>query len=715
MPTILLKKSDTPGSVPGTANLTNLAGGVEVAVNTADKRVYSMTSASAVIELGTNPSSLTCADVSATVFRSASATITNLIATSASITTLTNNPTFSGGTANGVLYLNGSKVATSGSALTFDGSYFTAASGTGTFLADIVQVSGTATKVNANGVGLEFRGGSTPNITSYSRVGSAYLPMTLDTSASIFSISGTEAMRITSTSLYTASGINVGIGTSSPGFKLDINGVAAVRAANAIRYYRADNAIYTQLYDAGSSGFTLDNTNGNGFRFQSAGTNQAVLDSSGNLGLGVTPSLWRSTEKAIQIGSWMGLFTDSGITTEVSYNNYINSSNQRIYQNTGYALRYQQYNGIHSWHTAPSGTAGNQITGANAFVQTMTLDASGNLGIGTSSPNIGGVNKAITVNSATNTNCSYELSVNNVLQGSLFTGISTSSVALYTVANGPLLFGTNNTERARITSGGLFAFTDTNADKIQFNGTVANSYLISKLAGGGSLADGEFRLTAGNVTAGTFTFSSAGTERARITSGGYFKVQANTSYQNAAGSYNEFANATANEYVCWFRNAHSTNPFGVYIYYPNTSPNGTSSNFLTAIDSTALRAELRSNGGLANYQANNVDLSDARTKKDITPAASMWGKVAALEIVAYKYNDQTHDDVNLGVIAQQVEAVEPVWVDNDGWGDETPEDGVPLKTVYTKDITFAAIKALQEAMARIEQLEADMAALKASA
>ncbi len=32
---------------------------------------------------------------------------------------------------------------------------------------------------NAIGVGLEFRGGSNPNITSYSRVGSAYLPMTL--------------------------------------------------------------------------------------------------------------------------------------------------------------------------------------------------------------------------------------------------------------------------------------------------------------------------------------------------------------------------------------------------------------------------------------------------------------------------------------------------------------------------------------------------------
>jgi hypothetical protein len=114
---------------------------------------------------------------------------------------------------------------------------------------------------------------------------------------------------------------------------------------------------------------------------------------------------------------------------------------------------------------------------------------------------------------------------------------------------------------------------------------------------------------------------------------------------------------------------------------------------------------------LANYQANNVDLSDARTKKEINPVASMWDKIGALEIVTYKYNDQTHDDVNVGVIAQQVESVEPVWVDNDGFG-ETPEGEEPLKTVYTKDIYFAAIKALQEAMARIEKLEAEVAALK---
>jgi hypothetical protein len=64
------------------------------------------------------------------------------------------------------------------------------------------------------------------------------------------------------------------------------------------------------------------------------------------------------------------------------------------------------------------------------------------------------------------------------------------------------------------------------------------------------------------------------------------------------------------------------------------------------------------------------------------------------------------------VIAQQVEQVAPEFIDIDGFSERIPEDGVPLKAVYNKDLTFAAIKALQEAMARIETLEAEVAALK---
>jgi hypothetical protein len=90
MPTILLKKSDTASSVPTTSQLTNLAGGVEVAVNTADKRMYTMNSSSAVVELGTNPSSLSIANnASINILTATTATITTLNGTSANITTLT--------------------------------------------------------------------------------------------------------------------------------------------------------------------------------------------------------------------------------------------------------------------------------------------------------------------------------------------------------------------------------------------------------------------------------------------------------------------------------------------------------------------------------------------------------------------------------------------------------------------------------------------------
>jgi len=58
MATLLTKKSDTSSSVPLAADLTNAAGGAELAVNTADKRLYTKTSGGTVVELGTNPTTL---------------------------------------------------------------------------------------------------------------------------------------------------------------------------------------------------------------------------------------------------------------------------------------------------------------------------------------------------------------------------------------------------------------------------------------------------------------------------------------------------------------------------------------------------------------------------------------------------------------------------------------------------------------------------------
>jgi hypothetical protein len=70
---------------------------------------------------------------------------------------------------------------------------------------------------------------------------------------------------------------------------------------------------------------------------------------------------------------------------QVTNNYYYNGSNY-IYAANGAATRYHLVDGQHQWYTAPPGTAGSAIT----FTQAMTLDASGNLLVGTTSTFGGG-------------------------------------------------------------------------------------------------------------------------------------------------------------------------------------------------------------------------------------------------------------------------------------------------------------------------------------
>lgn len=89
MPTILIKKNDVSGNVPTTSQLTNLSGGAEIAVNTADKRMFTMNSSSAVVEVGINPTSLSVANnASINILVSTTATITTLNGTSSTITNI---------------------------------------------------------------------------------------------------------------------------------------------------------------------------------------------------------------------------------------------------------------------------------------------------------------------------------------------------------------------------------------------------------------------------------------------------------------------------------------------------------------------------------------------------------------------------------------------------------------------------------------------------
>ena len=163
-------------------------------------------------------------------------------------------------------------------------------------------------------------------------------------------------------------------------------------------------------------------------------TEKMRLDASGNLGLGVTPSAWLSTLKVLQIGATGSLANISG-TTLFLENAYYDVSGNGIYLTSAAASLYRQTTGAHQWFTAPSGTAGNAIS----FTQAMTLDASGRLGIGTTSP-------------------SQKLDVNGKIRATddLILAQTNPVIAYDNGTTGALRFASDggNTERMRISSGG---------------------------------------------------------------------------------------------------------------------------------------------------------------------------------------------------------------------------------------------------------------------
>jgi len=108
------------------------------------------------------------------------------------------------------------------------------------------------------------------------------------------------------------------------------------------------------------------------------GTTTAVtVDTSQNVGIGVTPSAWGSGYKAIQVGD--SAFSNFGTGYVFLTQNALFGASSNTYINTAAASYYRQFAGSHAFFTAASGTAGNTIS----FTQAMTLDASGNLRLGT--------------------------------------------------------------------------------------------------------------------------------------------------------------------------------------------------------------------------------------------------------------------------------------------------------------------------------------------
>jgi hypothetical protein len=119
------------------------------------------------------------------------------------------------------------------------------------------------------------------------------------------------------------------------------------------------------------------------------------------------------------------------------------------------------------------------------------------------------------------------------------------------------------------------------------------------------------------------------------------------------------------------------------------------------------------NGNVENTNNSYGSISDIKLKENIVDAGSQWDDLKALQVRKYNFKEgQTHTQI--GLIAQEVELVSPGLVsespDRDAEGNDL---GTVTKSVNYSVLYMKAVKALQEAMERIETLEADVAALKA--
>jgi hypothetical protein len=411
------------------------------------------------------------------------------------------------------------------------------------------------------------------------------------------------------------------------------------------------------------------------------------LDSSGNLGIGTNtiPTVGSTTVLAVgnSSGGTLGIVQSGSIA-------------YRISASTSGVDCFNPNSSPISWYT--NGT------------ERMRLDASGNLGIGTSSP-------------------AYKLDVSGSAFASNWYGPQTA-FTVGTVGGGVGLIGYGSTgvggltntllfqangEKMRLDSSGNLGIGTTSPSyqlTVGTAGTTADSYIqiASTTTGTGNLFFGD---TAG-TGAGSFRgyiqynhnvdamlFASAGSERARIDSSGRLIVGSTSS--NGDGSVEGVARSNSTP--------------GVVAGSRTSGDIGSAALLVTKFDNDSTTSQVFqrfsiNNNGTASGQinANGANAaafgswSDARLKENIVDLPPQLANVMALRPVEFDYIESEGGGHQTGFIAQEMESIYP-----DAVGER--HDGMKTITGWSKT-EARLVKAIQELKADLDATKAELAALK---
>jgi hypothetical protein len=202
----------------------------------------------------------------------------------------------------------------------------------------------------------------------------------------------------------------------------------------------------------------------------------------------------------------------------------------------------------------------------------------------------------------------------------------------------------------------------------------------------------------------TLDGASSPTERMRIDNAGRIAINATPTVQQFLVTHNSRDGVAITD-----TNASSTQ---ANLLFSNTRAGGTSNYYMLGYANSVNTFIVYSNGNVQNSNNSYAAISDVKLKENIVDATSQWDDLKALQVRKYNFKEgQTHTQI--GLVAQEVELVSPGLVGESIDRDEKGNDlGTVTKSVNYSVLYMKAVKALQEAMERIETLEADVAQLK---
>lgn len=165
------------------------------------------------------------------------------------------------------------------------------------------------------------------------------------------------------------------------------------------------------------------------------------------------------------------------------------------------------------------------------------------------------------------------------------------------------------------------------------------------------------------------------------------------------------------------------NPYGLTVDFSAASPDNNANWFFRGMDSTANRIWIYSDGDLENHDNRYDAISDERLKQDIVDASSQWDDIKNLRVRKYRFKTDVeaygeNAVAHIGLIAQETEQITPGLVNHRLYDAVVDDDGneihsaVDQYSVKYSILYMKCVKALQEAMARIETLEAQVSELQ---